>query len=48
MVEPRAMSYGVYMLQLIRFAIAYSHVDDFIEQNKILIEKTSKTVLSVL
>ena len=32
---PRSPSYGVYISQLIRFAIVYSHVDDFNYRNKI-------------
>ena len=33
---PRASSYGVYILQLIRFARVFSHVTDFNTRNKLL------------
>ena len=33
---PRLTSYGVYTFQLIRFAQASSHVDDFNTRNKVL------------
>ena len=33
---PRSPKYGVYISQLIRFAIVCSHVDDFNNRNKIL------------
>ena len=33
---PRSTSYGVYISQLIRFAIASSHVADFNTHNKLL------------
>ena len=32
---PRAISYGVYISQLIRFARVPSHVDDFNARNKV-------------
>ena len=34
---PRAISYGVFISQLLRFARAYSHVDDFNERNIFII-----------
>ena len=36
---PRSTSYGVYISQLIRFARASSHVDDFNIRNKVLTAK---------
>ena len=36
---PRSTSYGVYISQLIRFARASSHVDDFNTRNKVLTAK---------
>ena len=33
---PRSTSYGVYISQLIRFALVSSHVDDFYTRNKVL------------
>ena len=36
---PRAISYGVYISQLIRFARVSSHVDDFNTRNKVLTAK---------
>ena len=39
---PRRPSYGVYISQLIRFARACSHVDDFNTRNKCLIAKLLK------
>lgn len=39
---PRNMSYGVYISQLIRFARACSHVEDFNERNRILTGKLLK------
>lgn len=38
----RAMSYGIYISQLIRFARSCNHVDDFNERNRILTEKLLK------
>ena len=32
---PRSASYGVYISQLIRFALVSSHVDDFNTRNKV-------------
>ena len=39
---PRSSSYGVYISQLIRFARASSHVDDFNTRNKLLTRKLLK------
>ena len=39
---PRAISYGVYMSQLIRFARVSSHVADFNTRNQILITRLLK------
>ena len=39
---PRLTSYGVYTFQLIRFAQASSHVDDFNTRNKVLTAKLLK------
>ena len=39
---PRSTSYGVYISQLIRFAIASSYVDDFNTFNKLLTQKLLK------
>ena len=39
---PRSTSYGVYISQLIRFARASSHVDDFNTRNKLLTQKLLK------
>ena len=39
---PRSTSYGVYISQLIRFAIASSHVADFNTRNKLLTQKLLK------
>ena len=39
---PRSPSYGVYILQLIRFARVCSHVNDFINRNKYLTSKLLK------
>ena len=36
---PRSTSYGVYISQLIRFARASSHVEDFNTHNKVLTAK---------
>ena len=36
---PRRPSYGVYILQLVRFARASSHVNDFNDRNKFLTAK---------
>ena len=36
---PRSTSYGVYISQLIRFARASNHVDDFNTRNKLLTQK---------
>ena len=36
---PRSTSYGVYISQLIRFALVSSHADDFNTRNKILTAK---------
>ena len=44
---PRRPSYGVYISQLIRFARAPSHVDDFNNRNRFLTAKLLKTRLSV-
>ena len=39
---PRSTSYGVYISQLIRFAMASSHVADFNTRNKLLTQKLLK------
>ena len=39
---PRSSSYGVYILQLIRFARVCSHNDDFNNRNKFLTSKVLK------
>ena len=39
---PCSLSYGVYISQLIRFARASSHVDDFNTRNKLLTQKLLK------
>ena len=39
---PRSTSYGVYISQLIRFAIASSYVADFNTRNKLLTQKLLK------
>ena len=39
---PRSTSYGVYVPQLIRFAPASSHVDDFNTRHKVLTAKLLK------
>ena len=39
---PCSTSYGVYISQLIRFARASSHVDDFNTRNKLLNQKLLK------
>ena len=39
---PRHPSYGVYKFQLIRFAIASSHINDFNNRNKLLTAKLLK------
>ena len=39
---PRRLSYGVYISQLIRFALEFSHVDDFNTSNKCLTAKLLK------
>ena len=39
---PRSTSYGIYISQLIRFAIASSHVADFNTRNKLLTQKLLK------
>ena len=39
---PRSPSYGVYISQLIRFAIVYSNVDDFNNRNLFLTAKLLK------
>ena len=44
---PRRPSYGVYISQLIRFARASSHVDDFNNRNRFLTAKLLKQGLSV-
>ena len=36
---PRSISYGVYILQLIRFARVCSHVDDFNHRNTLLVKQ---------
>ena len=36
---PHSLSYGVYISQLIRFARACSHVDDFNNRNKFMTSK---------
>ena len=38
---PRSTAYGVYISQLIRFARASSHVDDFNSRNKVLMQNFS-------
>ena len=40
--SPRQLSYGVYISQLIRFARASSHVDDFNNRNRFLTAKLLK------
>ena len=39
---PRSPSYGLYISQLIRFALVCSHVDDFNNRNKCLTAKLLK------
>ena len=39
---PRSISYGIYIFQLIRFAIASSYVADFNTRNKMLTQKLIK------
>ena len=39
---PRATSYGVYISQLIRFARAWSFVQDFSDRNRVITEKLLK------
>ena len=44
---PSSTSYGVYISQLIRFALVSSHVDDFNTRNEGLTEKTSQTNIQI-
>ena len=45
---PRSTSYGVYISQLIRFARASSHVEDFNTYNKVLTQKLIKKAISTI
>ena len=42
---PRSPSYGVYISQLIRFARACSHADDFNNRNKFMTSELLKKVI---
>ena len=41
-------SYGVYISQLIRFALVSSHVDDFNTRNKVLTAKVSEKDIDII
>ena len=45
---PRLTSYGVYIFQLIRFARASSHIDDFNTCNKVLTANFSDKDIDII